>query len=624
MQLSRHTSETSKKLEEKLGRLPLRFEAVARRQDSRVRFVGRAHGYGIILTEHGAAFTLRSKSLISRQTHSRQSEEWRNFEVLEMTLKNAHRHPKIQGVDETSGTSNYFRGKTGWRTDVKSFARVRYEQIYDGVDLVFYGNPQQLEYDFIVAPGADPQAIKLRFNTKDRLRIDGPGSLVLKKNDVELALQAPRAYQDVQGTRRQVECQFRLSPSGEIAFKLGPYDQSVALTIDPVFSYSTYLGGTGFSSQSDEIVNGVAVDAAGNAYVVGTTISTDFPVQNAYKSTGGGFTDAFVSKINPSGTALVYSTYLGGDRNDEGLAIAVDASGAAYVTGVSASTNFPTTPGAFQTQGLDTDVFVTKLSPAGNALVYSTLLNGERRSLPGGINLASSEDGRAIAVDSQGQACVVGETQSGNFPRANEFQTNPAGGFDAFVTKLNASGTGLLFSTYLGGSNTDRANGVALDGAGNIYLTGEVYSTDFPTTPGSLKPTRTASGNSIGFVTRFSNTGAMIYSTYLGDVTEAARGIAVDSSGNSFVTGETSPNSIFPTTPNAIKPARDLGAVYRSNSAGGSWQGSGLSHDVAVNGVAVDPANSAKLYAGTQAGLFRSIDTGGAWSLLGLPGIQVL
>lgn len=271
------------RIEDTLARLPLRFEPNPGGQSSRVKFVGRANNYGVFLTDNGAVFTLRSNSPASEQTRVNRGESPKGFALLRMTLKNSRRHPRIEGVDETSHSSNYFRGKTGWQTDIKSFARVRYEEVYDGVDLIYYGNPKQLEYDFIVAPGASPQAIRLQFNADHPLSVDSVGDLILRRDGVELTLRAPAAYQYVDGARREVDCHFEVNSSGEVSFKLGAYDKRTELTIDPVFSYSTYLGGTGFSSQSDEIVNGIAVDGEGNAYVVGTTVSTDFPVLSAYK-----------------------------------------------------------------------------------------------------------------------------------------------------------------------------------------------------------------------------------------------------------------------------------------------------------------------------------------------------
>jgi hypothetical protein len=606
-----------------LDQLPLAFEENTGLVDRRVRFFARGDGYGVFLTNKGAVLALHNPGPASRDATA-QVRGRSAIDVLRWEFEGAAADARIAGADEL-GPANYFLGtQRNWSTGNRRFNRIRYQNLYRGIDLVYYGNSKHLEYDLVLAPHANAHQIRFKLGNGKGLSLDPNGNLVIRTKAGEIALQRPVAYQIVGGNRRDVTCSFRINQHNHIVFEVGAYDHDAELTIDPTLVYSTYLGGSGFSSSDDEVVNGVAVDNQGNAYVVGSTVSTDFPVLNAYKSNGGGFLDVFVSKINPTGTALIYSTYLGGNRADQGLGIAVDASGSAYVTGVSASTDFPTTPGAFQTTGLDTDVFVAKLSPSGNSLVYSTLLSGDRIPLTPGSGLASSETGFGIAVDSQGQAIVAGQTQSANFPHAHEFQASGAGGFDAFVTKLNATGSGLIFSTYLGGSTTDQADAVAVDSADNVYVSGETYSTDFPVTAGSFKTSRTASNSSIGFVTKFSAAGSLIYSTYLGDSFDRARSIAVDSFGNAFVTGETQ-SANFPVTANAIKPKPKVGDFFISSDGGVTWRSSsGFAGDVAVNAVAIDPVTPGKLFIGTPAGLFSSTDGGNSWSLLGLANISVL
>jgi hypothetical protein len=614
-------------IEAAYGQLPISFERNQGQTNQKVKFFGRGEGYGVFFTESEAVVALRNpkrkRTTRGSVTPHRDPEKNERLSVLRLRLRNSNRRPQLTGQQELAGTTNYFLGRQAknWIPDNSTYSRVRYQNVYDGIDLVYYGNSRQLECDFVVAPQADAGRIKLVFAGRRQLLIDDQGDLSVKTNGGEMVLRSPVAYQVIAGVRREVASRFVIESNSDVSFRLGSYDKRESLTIDPIISYSTYLGGSGFSSANDETANGVAVDATGNAYVIGSTVSTDFPVVNAFKPNGGGLPDAFISKINPSGTALIYSTYLGGNRTDEGLGIAIDASGSAYVTGVSSSTDFPTTPGAVQTTGLDSDVFITKLNAAGNGLVYSTLLSGDRTVLPmGGGTLSSAETGFAIAVDSQGDAYVTGQTQSANFPGTPP--TNRGPGFDAFVTKLNPTGSAIIFSNYIGGSNYEQANSIALDSSANAYIVGETVSLDYPTTAGAFQTTRTLSGASIGFIAKFSSIGSLVYSSYLGDTFDRARSVAVDGSGNAFVTGETNSQN-FPTTPNALKTKMIRGAVFKSGDRGASWSATGLTGDFVVNAIALD-ASSTNLYAGTQGGLFRSADGGNSWTLTGFGGTDVL
>jgi len=608
--------------------LPARFERNSGQCDPQVKFFSRGSGYGLFLTNTEAVFAFISDApaaSVSKpiNSHGRKSSR---VDALQMRLSRANRNAQPVAVGQSRGEVNYFLSKNPklWKTERSTYSQISYNEVYGGIDLVYHGNGRQLEFDFVVSPGADPKKIAFTFGSKVNLSVAEGGSLIVAMKGRTFEIRAPVAFQTIGGVRHEVASRFVLRSKTEVGFELGTYQKDEQLTIDPVLGYSTYLGGTGFTAVADETINGIAVDQSGNAYVVGTTISTDFPVVNAFKPNGGGFSDAFVSKINPSGTALVYSTYLGGNRNDLGLGIAVDSTGSAYVTGESASLDFPTTPGAFKTTGLDTDVFVSKISPAGNALVYSTLLSGDRIVLPNaGGTLASAETGYAIAVDGQGQAYVTGSTQSGNFATPNAFQTSGAGGRDAFLAKVNTTGSALIFCTYIGGSMSDEARSIALDNAGNAYIVGDTSSTDYRTTPGSLKPSGTFMVAGIGFVSKFSPDGSnLVYSTFLGDQFERTRGVAVDSSGNAFVTGETNSDN-FPVTSNALRSRRSRGALFKSSDDGVNWVGVGFPGDFAVNGVAVDPSNQAKLYAATEGGVFRTVDGGTTWSQVG-PAINML
>ena len=524
------------------GKLPLSFEANQGQTDSQVKFVSRGTGYSLFLTSTEAVLSLKAPSS--------------SAVVLKMKLVGANPSPQLTGRDELPGKSNYFIGNdpSKWRTNVTTYAKVKYADVYPGVDLVYYGNQRQLEYDFLVAPGADPRAIRLAIDCCEKPRIDQQGDLVLEVDRSEIRLHQPVIYQEINRSRRNIGGKFVMRSGREVGFEIGRYDASKPLIIDPVISYSTYLGGSG-----DESVGGIAVDSAGNAYVTGTTNSSDFPTANPLQATfSRGICEtlpvgsvtfpcsvAFVTKLNASGTGLIYSTYLGGGGRDAGRGIAVDFFGNAYVTGIANSVNFPTA-NAFQagTRG-HPDAFVTKLNPTGSALIYSTYLGGSGGDL-----------GAGIAVDSAGNAYVTGSTSSSDFPTANAFQQTMGGSFDAFVTKLNADGSALLYSTYLGGSGGDGANGIAVDSSGDTYVTGGTSSNDFPTV--NALQAAYGGGLSDAFVTKLNAAGsALLYSTYLGgsgsgDNGDSGNGIAVDSSGNAYVTGYTDSGD-FPTV-NAFQP----------------------------------------------------------------------
>ena len=489
---------TKQRIVETYGKLPLSFEANQGQTDRRVKFISRGPGYTLFLNSTEAVL-----SLSSPQSSQRAQRMTPNFlsassapsavndpnpqsTVLRMKLVGANPHPEVVGLEELPGKSNYFIGNdpAKWRTNVPTYARVQYKDVYPGVDLVYYGNQRQLEYDLIVAPGADPGAITLSFEGVERLRIDAQGDLVLDTSGGEIRQHKPLVYQEVDGVQREISGAYVLNGGRQVGFEVAAYDASKPLIIDPVLSYSTYLGG----SRSDAGF-GIAVDASGNAYVTGFTGSTDFPTASPLQPAFGGgpsFGDAFVTKVSASGNALVYSTYLGGSDDEFGEHIAVDASGNAYVTGLTDSTNFPTASPFQAAFGGNRDAFVTKLNAAGNTLVYSTYLGG-----------SADDDSRGIAVDAAGNAYLAGFTGSPNFPTASPIQPANAGGTDAFVTKLNAAGNALVYSTYLGGTESGR--GIAVDASGNAYVTGQTNSTNFPT----VNPFQaTKAGSSDAFVAK--------------------------------------------------------------------------------------------------------------------------
>jgi hypothetical protein len=536
------------------GKLPLHFEANQGQAHQDVRFLARGPGYSLYLTA-GEAVLVLAKPNPERQRDRRSRRERRAAKTpaqllaLRMHFVGAEPGPRVSGIEELPGKANYFIGNdpAQWRTAVPTYAKVYYRNVYPGIDLLYYGNQRQLEYDFVVAPGADPEKIVLGFQGADRLEIDAQGDLVLHIAERAIRQHKPVIYQEVNGFQRQIDGGYVLKGAEQVGFRVAAYDRSRPLIIDPlVLSYSTYLGGN-----STDIGVRIAVDSEGNAYIAGETGSSNFPTtagafQITYGGTGGPFStgDAFVTKLNPTGSALVYSTYLGGGLRDNASAIAVDVDGNAYVTGSTESPDFSTTAGAFQTTFHygTTEAFVTKLDPTGSALVYSTFL--------GGNNI---DQGSAIAVDASGNAYVTGNTDSTDFPTtAGAFQTTNAGAAstgDAFVTKLNPSGSALVYSTYLGSSGDDDwGHGIAVDAAGNAYVTGTAAAADFPTTPGAFQ---TSGGG--GFITKLDSAGStLVYSTFLNGA--GGIGIALDADGNAYVTGTT--NSVnFPTTAGAFQPA---------------------------------------------------------------------
>ena len=619
---------------------PLAFERNDGQTDARARFVARAEGAAVFVTPSELVVAPRAGA------------------PLRMRFAGADPAARVTGEESRPGVANYFRGtdRSRWLVGIPTFSRVRAERLYPGVDAVFYGRDGRLEYDLVVAPGADPDRIALEIAGA---RVDGDGGLRAGAG----RLSPPVAYQEAGGARRAVAARWIVRQNGLVGLALGEYDRGLPLVVDPVLSFSTYLAGTG-----DESGAGVTVDAAGNVYVVGGTTSIDFPATTgAFATSNAGLSDGFVTKLAPDGATvlvstyfggtgdegvarvavdasgnvtvcggtgsanfpttpgafqtglaggfdgfvarldatmatLVYSTYLGGTGDDGASGVALDASGNAYITGASTSNNYPTTPGAFDTSNASLlgfpDAVVTKLNATGTALVYSTYLGG-------GFNL---EGGAAIAVDASGNAYVAGAT-NGGFPTVSgSFDTSYNGGaFDAFVTKVNPAGSGLVYSSYLGGNDEDYAFGLALDAAGNVYLTGYTPSTNFPVASAFQG---TIAGGFDAFVTKLNAAGsALVYSSYLGGTgnegltsslgteLQIAGGIAVDAAGAAYVTGFT--DSIdFPTT-----------APWQAAKAGGfdAWVAkiapAGTSKEYASYlggeleerglGIAVDPAGTA-------------------------------
>jgi len=636
--LSEPDSGVQAKVAESYGKLPLSFAANQGQTDGRVKFLSRTGAYALFLTGDEAVLAFSGKRAkdpapkgasgfggttvsLKRYPHTNPNLDTNSNPatpqsmtgaVLRMKLRNANPAAKVTGVDELAGTSNYFIGndRAKWRTSVPTYAKVRYEGIYSGIDLVYYGNQRQLEYDFIVAPGADPRRIAFDVSGAKRIRRDAQGDLVLKMKtrEGEIRWHKPVVYQEKNGARQLVAAHYAITDTNRVGFEVANYDASRPLYIDPLI-YSTYLGGSG-----GDLANGIAVDSAGNAYVVGFTCSTDFPTMNPLQPSYAGGNpycgDAFVTKLNHTGTALVYSTYLGGSNADYGLGIAVDSAGNAYVTGYTTSTDFPITPGAFQTvcnggSGCSQygDAFVAKINAAGSALVYSTYLGGN-----------TYDTSYGVAVDSSGNAYVTGQTSSTDFPTTSgAFQTIFGGRSDAFVTKFNPSGSGLVYSTYLGGSLWDEGSGIAVDSAGNAYVTGATGSADFPTM-NPLQPTF-GGGYDDAFVSKLNPTGSqLVYSTYLGGSgPDAGLGIAVEGAHNAYITGGTSSTN-FPVTPGAFQTACPLNCRYSTHAfvTKVNATGSALSYSTYLSGnfaeggsgIAVDSAGNSYVTGDTESSNF--------------------
>jgi hypothetical protein len=557
--------------------------------------------------------------------------------------------PQIEPETSLPGHSNYLIGndRTQWRTNIPHFAKVRYRSVYPGIDLVYYGNEGRLEYDFIVDAGADPSQIRFRLDGAKALKLAANGDLVLTLEQGETRHHKPVVYQEIAGARTPVDGRYVLR-GNQVSFALGAYDQASPLIIDPVLSWGGYIGGV-----SADTGQTIAVDSQGNAYIAGQTQSlTGFPVVNELQGAHGGggtvVTDAFVTKINAAGTAIAYSTYLGGNSLDTAGAITVNQAGEAFITGDTNSTNFPTVNPIRATLSGSVDAFLVKLSAAGNALLYGSYLGGSLAEsvkgiavdgtgamyiagfttstdlpnlLPGqalsgetdGFVMKLSSTGQqvlfstyvggslldyilAMAVDPNQNIYVTGRTTSTNLPQAGTFQAGNAGKDDAFVCKLNSAGA-RVYWTYIGGAESDSGRSIAVDGAGAAYVGGDTGSSNFPVTTGAFQTT--FAGSLDVFVVKLNPTGATLaYSTYIGgSSSDFGYGIAINSTGHAYVTGQTTSQN-FPTVSSVkasdqssfdafvTKLTPDGAKAVYSTLAGGS------SADIA-NGIAVDAQGSA-------------------------------
>ncbi|MBC7909664.1 MAG: SBBP repeat-containing protein [Pyrinomonadaceae bacterium] len=573
------------RISETYGKLPLSFERNQGQTSREVEFLARGSGYTLFLTQKEAVLKLQSGTVDTRKRPDALNRKSKiqnpKTSVLRMQLNEANPEPRVEGLEEMQGKSNYINlhDETQTVAGAPHYARVKYEAVYPGIDMVYYGKQQELEYDFIVAPQADPSNISMTYAGADHLNIEPDGALSLQLGEETVRVCAPVLYQEIDGERVKVDGSFRLHDAHRVSFDIGTYDKSRELVIDPVLLYATYLGGN-----DDDEANGITVDAAGNAYVVGSTYSTNFPTVTGSLGVTDPDTatvDLFVTKLNPQGTGLVYSTYIGGTADQYGSAIAVDATGKATIVG--------------QSTGSDTDgdAFAVRLNAAGSS---ANAANGGYVKIFGGLYEDFAED---VALDAAGNAYISGETASiggSNFPVLNAIQPTFSGGiYDAFLTKLDGAGN-ITYSTYLhvtipgdydelglgvavdpagnmyvagfvqsfcsppcdnassfifrlnaagntfayagilGGSAFERINDIAVDSAGNAYLAGTTTSPNFPTAGPPIQAA--PGGGEDAFFTRLSPTGAITYSTYLGTASsQSGESIALDSTGNVYLTG---------------------------------------------------------------------------------------
>jgi len=624
------------------GDLPLAFDANAGQTDPQVKYLARGRGYSLFLTASEAVIRLKPhhtsgvQEALHRRTTGlplvrggrkkaapRRPALSPGRAVVRMAMIGANPEARISASGQLPGKTNYFVGRdpAKWRTNVPQYSRIEYADIYPGVNLAYHGRGQQLEFDYVISPGADAGRIAMGFSGVEGLATDESGDLIVSSAGGDIRMQRPVAYQESRGAREPVQARFRVEQGSRVQFELGSYDRSRELVIDPALRYSTYLGGGG----EDEGF-GIAVDSSGAAYVTGETDSPDFP--GTVSATNGGSFDGFVTKLNPSGSAVVYTTLIGGSGDDAGAAVAVDSLGDVYATGITESNDLPVTVGVLQSVfggGLCAsgtrncnDAYVAKLNSSGG-ISYLTYLGGSGDDSP-----------IAIAIDSAGDAYVAGQTFSAPFPGTlsssiqqvfNLGESNTAS--DGFLAELNPTATALVYSTYLGGGDNDLIYGLAVDSVGAAYVAGDTVSTDFPITAGAFQTQcgtdgACDGGNDDAFAAKVTPGGtALSYSTYMGGSgVDIAFSLAIDSSGAAYLTGFTSSGADFPLQgPFQAELLSSNGSAFvaKLNPSGSALNYSsylGGSVFEAATGIAVDQLRNAYLTGTTQ-----SIDFPGADAL---------
>ncbi len=562
-------------------RLPFAFEANRGQTADSVRYIARGEGYAVFLRDQDAVVRLG-----------------REGKQVRMSLANARKARSIEALERLRQTTNYFVGNNpaAWKQDIPNFARVRYNGVYPGVDLVYHSLENQLEYDFVVAPGQSAAPIELRFEGAERMEILANGELALHLGGRVLTHKAPYAYQEVNGRRETVRAQYARRGDNAVGFALGSYDTTRPLVIDPVLVYSTYLGGN-----RADAVTGMAVDKEGAVYVAGETVSIDFPVKGTNLTPYQGAVNyGFIAKFAPNGGSLVYSTIIGGGSNTTPSKIAIDDEGNAYVTGITGARNFPlVNPVQSNNPGLNIG-FVLKLNAKGDQLLFSTLHGGER-----------NDRFNAIAIDKQKNIYLTGAATSPNFPLVNAWQTQIGGsGQDTFVAKYTAPNYRLAYSSYYGGTGYEEAYAIAVDDQGYAYIAGATRTPDFAT-PGAYQ-TRYR-GTEDAFVAKIRPNGGPEWFTYLGGTgDEMARGLALDAEKNIWIGGTTSATT-FPVTADAVQPtmagrwdaffakfSNDGSQLLYSTYYGGA-AGNNASYNEAVHALAIDAAGAIHLAGVTRA-----------------------
>ena len=623
---------------EGLAKLPLSFERLGESQ-----FLARGRGYAVDI--RGARAMIGLADLDANKA---------------IQLEFIGGRQVVATLDkELPGKVNYIHGNDPkrWRMGLSTYSRVSYHDVYPGIDIVYYGNQNQLEFDLVLKPRAVLQSIRMRFTGAGTVRTDSDGNLQLG----DLLLMVPRV---IQGTKT-IPGRYKVLASGEVSFEVAGYDLKQPLTIDPTLVYSSRLGGGNGSNQG----NAVALDASGNIYIAGTTYAADLAVSNAafagYNANG----DGFIMKLNPAGTTILYSTYIGGANYDAFLSLAVDASGAVWAVGSTASTDFPLLSPYQNTLAGGTDAMVVKLSPSGT-LAYSTFLGSAQYdsafsvavdpsgnayvtgqtsagfpttagvfqpvSLPGGTDAfvtkfnssnllvwstfvggAGFDVGRAIAVDRFGNSYLAGISFSSSFPGAppGGAQTTNHGGGDAFVAKLNFNASALLYFTFLGGSTTDQANAIGVDPTTGIaVVAGQTLSKDLATTPGAPQSANAGANN--GFVAKLNASGsAFLYVTYLGgNRNDYIQSLALDPAGNTYVTGYTD-STTFPVRA-ALQPNLQGNAtsVFHTSDAGTNWTAFDTNVPGTVTDLSPDPVNAGTLVASTESGIYITTNNGASWT----------
>ncbi len=605
-------------------RLPLTFEANRGQSSNEVRYLSHAAGQLLLLETDGAVLRIAA----AQRGSAGAKETVFRHDDLGIHFVNANPNAEIVPLDEQQGKSNYLLGNdpAKWRTNLENYSRVRYSSLYPGVDLIFYGNASRLEHDFIVAPGANYRSIALQLTGSRKIRLERNGGVNVELANNTVRFSAPKIYQMVDGREVEVKGGYTLKKN-LLAFHVGPHDASLPLVIDPVLSYSTYLAGS-----ASEGAAGIALDPNGNVYVTGYTFSTDFPTQNPFQPACDNCSngpDVFVTKLNPTGTGLVYSTYLGGSGYDQAYSIAVDDSGHAIVGGETTSTDFPL-HNATQTslQINETVGFVTSLSKDGTTLNFSTYLGGSS------TGLVSS-----VVADSQANVYVMGSTSSPDFPikpATNVIGAPPGNGAnDLFVAKFAWYGT-LLFATTIGpnpqqlqqpfGSLFSPLSGrlIAVDANQDVYISGGT-GPGFLVTPGAFQtsytgPTPDCGSCTMGFVAELKPDGsAFVFASYLGGSGgDQVTAIALDASRNIYLTGNTNSTN-FPVTSGAFQPTFPAGTsgspccetfVTKMNPTGSalvysSFLGAPNSYGQSyASGIAIDAAGEAFVTGSTGSSTF--------------------